>query len=59
MSEGFTTYTAATADADSIGKGMDEARAALVELIISDQDDPNFVQEVSPVLPGGTLRRTF
>lgn len=44
MSEGFTTYTASTADTDMTGAGTQKAREALADLVFD--ADGNMVQEV-------------
>ena len=45
MGQGFASYTAATSDADA-GKGVAEALNSALDLLLADDADPNFVQEV-------------
>jgi len=45
MGQGFASYTTATSDADA-GKGVAEALNSALDLLLADDADPNFVQEV-------------
>ena len=45
MGQGFASYTTATSDADA-GKGVAEALNSTLDLLLADDADPNFVQEV-------------